>query len=410
VIGFLLIHCIGALVLAVIDRRAPFEALRTPASFFVGLALLFCGSLGVPGLAIALTLALGVWLSPRRLELAVAPSGTFFLVLGAVALWALARPWTPLYWDEFVWLAKARLGSLGFDEVAAASLDPAQQLIPAGYVPLWPSAVGWLSLGEDAVDSHVLSATLLVLACLAVALDAWWDVLSRARGWAVVVVVAAPLALVHLRSVYVDLPVGLLGLALLGRLLDGRAGLGSIAIAVCVAGFKDEGVTHVLAATVAAILASKPQDVPWTPWWRRLGPLLAALAVVATWRVLLSTSGVEVRDHALNAPAWGWLSSFFRLLVLHASDVFSWGVTWAVVVAVVARRVTDRQSRALRWLLVGNFLLLTTALLLGPERVRVFAENGTLLNRLLLQSWPAAAALILTAARPPETALTDRAA
>ncbi|MFT3707043.1 MAG: hypothetical protein QM817_05175 [Archangium sp.] len=409
-IGFLLIHAVGAVVLAVIDRRTPFDALRNPTSFFVGLALLFCGSLGAPGLAIALTLAFGIWLSPRRLEqTAATPPAVFFAVCAAVALWILVRPWTPLYWDEFVWLAKARLGSLGFDAVTAASLDPAQQLIPAGYVPLWPAAVAWVSLGEDALDTHVLSATLLVLVCFAVALEAWWDVIARARGWAIVIVLAAPIALIHFRSAYVDLPVGLLGLALLGRLLDARAGLGSLAIAVCLAGFKDEGAAHVLAATIAAILAAKPEDVPWTPWWRRLGPLFAAIAVVATWRLLLSTSGVEVKDHALNAPQWGWLSSFGKLLLLHASDVFSWGVTWAVVFAVVARRMTDRQSRALRWLLVGNFLLLTTALLLGPERVRVFAENGTLLNRLLLQSWPAAAALILTAASP-RPALTDRAA
>ena len=407
-IGFLLIHALGALVIAVVDRRAPFDALRSPASVFVGLALLFAASLGLPGIALVLALAFGVWLSPRRLELAPPPSAAAYIFIAGLGVWVLLRPLVPLYWDELVWLAKARLGSLAFDGVVATSLDATQQVIPAGYVPLWPSAVGWLSLGDDELGAHVLSATLLVLACAAVAIEAWWDVLARAKGWAVIVLLSAPLALVHLKSVYVDLPVGLLGLALLGRLLDARAGLGSLAIAVCLAGFKDEGVTQVLAATLAAVLAARPDDVPFTPGWRRVGPLLAAVAAVVTWRALLATKGVTVSDHALNPPAWGWLSTFAKLLVLHASDVFSWGVTWAVVLAVVARRMTDRQSRALRWLLVGNVLLLTAALLLGPERVRVFAENGTLLNRLLLQSWPAAVALMVTAL--PAKPLTDRAA
>ncbi|MBL8910936.1 MAG: hypothetical protein JNM17_09565 [Archangium sp.] len=425
-IAFLLIHALGALVLAVVDRRAPFDALRTPASFFVGLALLFAASLGLPGVAIVSSIALGVWLSPRRLEAAAPLSLAPFIFIAGLTVWVLVRPWVPLYWDEFVWLAKARLGSLAFDGVVTASLDSTQGVIPAGYVPLWPSAVGWLSLGDDELGQHVFSSTLLVLACAGVAIEAWWDTLAKAKGWAIVVLISAPLGLVHLKSIYVDLPVGLLGLALLGRLLDARAGLGSIAIAVCLAGFKDEGVTQVLAATLAAVLASRREDVPFTPWWRRIGPLVAAVAVVLTWRTLLNTKGVTVSDHALNSPAWGWLSTFAKLLVLHASDVFSWGVTWAVVLAVVARRMTDRHSRALRWLLVGNFLLLTAALLSGPERVRVFAENGTLLNRLLLQSWPAAVALILTAIngspphgvapggfatpQPATTTLTDRAA
>ena len=40
------------------------------------------------------------------------------------------------------------------------------------------------------------------------------------------------------------------------------------------------------------------------------------------------------------------------------------------------------------------FVFTAAALLSGPERVRVFAENGTLLNRLLLQLWPCAALVV----------------
>ena len=36
-------------------------------------------------------------------------------------------------------------------------------------------------------------------------------------------------------------------------------------------------------------------------------------------------------------------------------------------------------------------------LVAGPPRVRAFAENGTLLNRVLVQLWPLAVALLLAA-------------
>ncbi|MFO0593971.1 MAG: hypothetical protein U0228_01670 [Myxococcaceae bacterium] len=406
-IGLVLVHALGAMVSAAVDRRAIVDTLSSPASFFVGLIVLFSAALGLPGIALLAVLALGVWLSPRELEATPRATAAFGLTLAALVAWTLARPWVPLFWDEFVWLAKARLGHAGFSGVIDASLDPTMALIPTGYVPLWPAAVGWLSLGTDSIETHVLAASLLVVACAAVALEAWWEELAAARGWALVIVLSAPLVLVHLKSNYVDLPVGLLGLALLGRLLHGRAGLGSLCLAIALAAFKDEGATQVLSASVATVVVTGLRES-----WRRLGPLLAAFVTFALWRVLLVQHGVEVRDHALNAPAWGWLSSFARLLLLHAGDVLTWGVTWAVVLGVVVRRASDRQSRALRWMLAGNVLLMTTALVFGPERVRVFAENGTLLNRLLLQSWPAAAMLLVAATvRVPEgPALTDRAA
>lgn len=133
------------------------------------------------------------------------------------------------------------------------------------------------------------------------------------------------------------------------------------------------------------------------PRWRRLGPLAAALCVVIVWRVKLSLSGVVAADHALNAPAFAWLVTFLKLLVLHASDLFTWGLTWAVVLAVVTLRPPSHEARAVRVMLLANLVLLTGALLVGPERVRVFAENGTLLNRALLQSWPLAVLAWVTA-------------
>ena len=95
--------------------------------------------------------------------------------------------------------------------------------------------------------------------------------------------------------------------------------------------------------------------------------------------------------------------------VQHASDVFSWGLFWAVALGVVFTPCRDSEVRAVKILLILLALFAAAALLAGPERVRVFAENGTLLNRLLLQLWPAAALLVLTELRGPSP-LTGRGA
>ncbi|MFZ5443414.1 MAG: hypothetical protein ACOZQL_25630 [Myxococcota bacterium] len=251
--------------------------------------------------------------------------------------------------------------------------------------------MGWLSLGVDALGAHVVAGSLLVLLCLAVALEAWSRELAQAPRWALVLIVTAPLVLVHARSTYVDLPVGLLGAALLGLLLAERPAPAAVAVAIVLAAFKDEGLAHVAAASIAAAVVRG---------WRRgpaWGPLLSAAIGFGSWRLLVKASGVAVVDHALAEPAWGWTPRFFELLALHATDFFSWGVTWAVVLAAMTLRSLPPPARALRLLLVGNLALTLAALLVGPERVRVFAENGTLLNRLLVQLWPAAALLVLSA-------------
>ncbi|MDP1823932.1 MAG: hypothetical protein Q8L48_11845 [Archangium sp.] len=299
----------------------------------------------------------------------------------------LARPWVPTQWDEFVWLGKARFESLGFGAGVQAALDPAQHVIPAGYPPLWPAAVGWLSLGHDALSTHVLAGSLLVALCAATAIETFAP--EKPRLLALGVLASAPLVWVHLRSTYVDLPVGLLGLAVLGLLLRSpeRPPLLAAVLALVLAGFKDEGLAQVLAATGAALLVHRH--------WRLGLPALVALVTVATWRVLVSTHGVPLFDHALGVPQWDWVPRFVHLLVLHATELFSWGVFWAVTVAVVLMPTRDPAARALRAMLVLLFLFTAAALLSGPERVRVFAENGTLLNRLLLQLWPCAALLVL---------------
>lgn len=317
-----------------------------------------------------------------------------------IALVVLARPWVPTQWDEFVWLGKARLGALGFDAGVAAALDPAQHLIPAGYPPLWPSLVGWLTLGHDALSAHTLAASLLVLLCALTALEAL--TLEAPRPLALAVLLASPLVWVHLRSTYVDLPVGLLGLAVFAQLMTGRASLVTAALAVTLAGFKDEGLAQVLAATLAALALHGPRR------WRLMVPAVAALSCVATWRWLVHLRGVRLFDHALGAPQLDWVPTLVQLFTLHATDVFSWGVFWAVVLALLVTPA-DRSVRSVKVMLVLLFAFSSAALLLGPERVRVFAENGTLLNRLLLQLWPAAAYLVLQSL-PRPASLTGRGA
>lgn len=397
VLGGLVLLQLGGAALRFGLAREPWAVgLRSPTSAAVGLAAAFLASLDEWGLLPAAAVGVALWLSrggerPRQ----VAPP---WLGLGGLVALVLARPWVPTFWDELVWLGKARFESLGFGQGVAAALDPASKLIPSGYPPLWPAAVGWLSLGRDALDAHVLGASVLVVLSLACALEAWWPRLQGQRWWVLMVLAATPLVWVHLRATYVDLPVGLFGAAFLGRLLAAaeapsrRAGVEVFALALVLAGIKDEGLAHVVAATLG-VLATKPQRGSW-----RLGlPAAVALAVVVLWRALCAWNGVSNVDHALHAPYWPWVPTLLKLLALHASDVGSWGVFWAVALAALVRAPSSPHARAVRVMLAANFAFTAVALVCGPERVRVFAENGTLLNRVLLQVWPVAAIAVVSA-------------
>jgi hypothetical protein len=158
---------------------------------------------------------------------------------------------------------------------------------------------------------------------------------------------------------------------------------------VVLAGVKDEGLPHVFAATLGALALSRSR-----PLWPKLMPALLAVGVVATWRWQLRQHGVEVFDHAINAPAFEWLPTLGTLLARHATDVMTWGVFWPIALGVVLTRTRHGTSPALRATLLAGLGFIGLVLILGPERVRVFAENGTLINRLLLQWWPTAALLV----------------
>jgi hypothetical protein len=398
--GLAFLHVLGSVLRAVASRERLTDALRSPSSPLLALGLLYATSLGFVGVVLGSAVLVCARLAPRP------PSQHAerfpWLAIAALAVVVLARPWVPVQWDEFVWLGKARLESLGFGAGVRASLDASQHLIPAGYPPLWPLAVGWVSLGVVALEVHVVAASLLVVLCAAVALEAWWPRLEDAAGsrWVTAgVALAVPFVLVHVRSAYVDLPVGLLGLAVLGFLVTERLPL-ACAAAVVLAASKDEGFAHVVAATVGALVVHRRRGAV-LQW---VSPLLLAAVAVVTWRWLLHRHGVEVRDHALSAPEWAWVPTFGALLLRHAFDGWTWGVFWAAVVGVLTTRAGRAEASGLRWALGVNLVVMAAALVLGPERVRVFAENGTLVNRLLLQLWPTAALVLwfgLSAPRAP---------
>ncbi len=403
-LGLALAHLLGAALLSAASREPFSQSARRPSAALVTLAALHLASLGAPGLGLlAAAVAAAAWARPARNPPAPPLPWAALAALSAVAL---ARPWVPTQWDELVWLGKARLGANGFAAVTQASLDASQHLIPPGYPTLWPAAVGWLTLGQDSLTAQTLAASLLVLSCAGAAVEAWWPLAKGRRGGALALAagLAAPLVWVHLRSTYLDLPVGLLGLALLGSLLraERRAPVEALALAVVLAGFKDEGVVHVLAATLAAIaVAERP-----TRSLALAAPAVVASAVALTWRALCASAGTPGADHALDAPYLPWLPVLGRLVWLHATDVVTWGVFWPVAIAALARRSGTREERALKWLVTANAVALSAALIVGPERVRAFAENGTLLDRLLVQAWPAAALAVLLALAPAQGAGT----
>ncbi|MBL8918039.1 MAG: hypothetical protein JNJ54_04190 [Myxococcaceae bacterium] len=395
--GAAFLQLMGAVLRALVLRARVRDSLVAPSSMFFALALLYASALGFAGVVLGSTLLVCARLLPRPVD-APARSLLPWGALAVVVALVLMRPWVPTHWDEFVWLAKARFEAHGFGAGVRASLDTAQHVIPAGYPPLWPAAVGWLSLGGDGLETHVAAASLLVCWCAAAAAEAWWPVLRRREAGllALTVVAAAPLVWVHVRSVYVDLPVGLLTVALLGFLLTDRIAPACV-LAVVLTGFKDEGVAHVLAATLG-LFASRTVKRPVLPW---LTPALLALVAAVTWRWLLHRHGVGVIDHAAHAPVVEWLPTLGRLLVHHVTDLPTWGVFWAVAVGALVSASMTPQVKALRWTFIAGLVFLVAALVTGPERVRVFAENGTLLNRMLMQSWPAAALLLVLRLNAP---------
>jgi hypothetical protein len=377
------------------------DALASPTSIVVGLVLAYAAALQSYGLPILLALAFAL-----RAEREVLPAGRMplgaVIALGALAAGVLARPMTPTFWDEFVWLGKARLESVGFGAGVREALDPATHLMPPGYPMFWPGAVGWLAGGQDELAALTLASSVLNLATFGAAVEAWSAHRFAFPRVALVLVLATPFIVVHARSTYVDLPLGLLGLALTLELTGPRrSSLVASALAVALACTKDEGVAHIAGAVTAGLFCHRG-EARRPAWFAASAGSIATLA----WHAALAMHAVP-RDHAGSVLTPQFAPRALTLLALHATDLRTWGLFWALAAAAVPFAIRSSQGRALTLALGVELALAVAALCAGSPRVRAFAENGTLVNRILLQFWPLGAALVLEAARPGEPAKVE---
>ncbi len=304
-----------------------------------------------------------------------------------------ARPAVPLYWDEHVWLAKARLGPLA---LRAAALDPSAPIVPRGYPILGSLAESLLASARPELPALVAGASALVGLSLSLALV----LLSPRRRLAwFVALLTMPLVLVHLRSAHLDLVVGLLALALHRALErareDARALHVAIAIAFLLAGTKDEGIAHVLALTLAHVAASP------APRARARGAALVALSGLASFvsfRALLALHGVADDDHALSFAGLTRLAPIALELARAATDLASFGLAWPITLGLgafaLARRTDEGRASALA--LLAQASLLSLGLLASTERLTEFTLEGTVAARLLVQLAPMAAWLVVS--------------
>jgi hypothetical protein len=349
------------------------------------------------------------------------------IAAAALTLVVVCRPATPAYWDSFVWLAKARIESGGWGALRTAALDQTTDVVPSGYPLLWPLAASWLSMSGRSMEALAAGAAAMTLVTLMLFLDTAADTAGVGRGaradagvggeprWAALglaLVGVTPLVFVHLRSSYADLPVGLLAATCTLRLVrsversgDAPGDLSVAAMtAVALAGIKDEGMAHVVALVVALIVVKV-----WKLWEGQRLPLAPGMAVLAAaaipfngWRLLLRSRGVIDADHSLSRPDLHAAGAIGRTVLAHLADTRSWGALWPIAFAcaalVLARGSTFRAAtRMATFAFLAEGVLLVSAIVCGPARVRVFAFEGTLVNRLLLQLAPAAGVMLMLA-------------
>ena len=210
-----------------------------------------------------------------------------------------------------------------------------------------------------------------------------------------------PLVFVHLRSAYANLPVGLLAATCTLRLArsveSGGDAPGDLSIAAmtaaALAGMKDEGMAHVAALVVALIVVKV-----WKLWAGERLPLAPGIVVLAAaaipfngWRLLLVSHHVIDADHSPSSPDFQCSRRDRPDRPVALADTRSWGALWPIAFAcaalVLARGNTFRSATRLAtfaFLAEGAFLV--SAILFGPARVRVFAFEGTLVNRFSFSS------------------------
>ena len=342
----------------------------------------------------------------RHLDLALTAAA--FLV---VAL--LLRPDTPCFWDAFVWLAKARFASRGPLALVQGGLTPGVfAFYPEGYPLFDPFAVA--ALGGFGSSSHAVVAgaagfELLAVGCFVGAL-AEEPAQSRRESATRLAVVTAllltcPLVVVHLRSSYVDLPLGLLLAALALLIPHEKTGGACVILAMAMASLKDEGLAHVLVVAALGGVRSFTLAREGAPAEARslrarsAATAVAALAVADAWHLRLAASHLVNTDHALSHPHLERVGTLLALAIDHLSDFTSWGALWvlalgAAAATAVGRRGVPAPARWLATLIVADAVVVLGGLLVTPDRVMAFAAGGTLLNRIAMQLAPLAALLV----------------
>jgi hypothetical protein len=395
---------LGALLDRALGRElAALGPLGWPLCAMLGLVAVLALLLHPVALASLVALALSL-ARPRECDdRAREPSRDALVVLALLALVLFARPAAPLYWDESIWLAKARLATGDPFVLRAAALDPNADVVPRGYPILAPLATSLLALARGEIEALLAGSSALTWlgAASAIALLPG----SRRVPWAVTIA-CVPFVWPHARSAYLDLPVGLFALALAAacaRAIAGEAWAARIAVpmAFLLAGLKDEGLVHTLAIGVTALACAVRRGR--FAAGRVVPAIGAALTSALTWHVLLWSNGVENRDHALEGAGLSAVAPLGRALFRAVCDVRSWGLAWPIILgAMVALGM--RKSSEYRWLAATwacQLGALFVGVLVSSERVVEFALSGTLFPRMLVQLIPLGAWLVVEAALPP---------
>lgn len=335
-----------------------------------------------------------------------------------------ARPAVPCYWDAFVWLGKARAAALGPARLIAGGLAPSTPVfIPQGYPVFEPLAVALLGglspAPRDVVAGSVgfeIIALLLFMGALAE--DAASDAVRQARlGVVALLLLCAPLVVVHLRSAYVDLPLGLMAAALAMLVTHRKTGFACAVLAMAIAVTKDEGLVHVVVIGLAALVRSRAEkgEERVALRGRALATLGGGLATAGAWHLRLHLAHVVNTDHALSIPTFGRILPLGEFVVEHVSDFRSWGALWVLALgAAVAIAAKPRSApKSALWfasLFFAVAFVMFGGLLSIPGQVMEFAAGGSLLNRLGVQLSPYAALLVASWVVPAADWMRERAA
>lgn len=357
-------------------------------------------------------------------------SGLLAVHVVFIAIELLYRPVFP--WDAWqTWMYKAKVwhyaGGLVPLDTPADWLGGASGQIyntqGAHYPGLLPAQAYWAALANGAwSETRVNWPTFLCGLALCLAL--WSQVLASTRSrliaaCAVYGLISLPIVHTHLSLAgYADIWLaGFSGLGLVALLrgmlegLTGQAALGAGFLALglltkfdaliwLACGLALYGVIFHGRAVVIALGAA--------------AMILAGLAIVDITTLTLPVLGSVGLDGStlLLGPLGAWpltLNNVAPAYVKHLYLMGSWNLLWYLAPLVVIASLLSPSSGKLRSVLAGFFLILAAsqAIVFGFTVAGAWAEDGTSLNRVLLQSTPAVVFLLAVALR--KTRLTSSA-